>query len=938
QGSPRDLIYALTTIDKAISVDASLLEARFNRALILERIYLLPAAKQAWQEYILLDKSSEWAVEARNHIVELSKPIEETRWRAEQVGLVELVYAGRNDVITDIVSRHPHQARVYAIDELLPKWATAHLSNQSNDAEKYLKATRAIAEILVKLQHDNLVSDLVAAIDMASREPDAARLASLATAHQIYQQSLAFFAKNQVDQAGVLIDQARHTFIDNGNVPGEALLTLLQARVDDLRLNYQQALAELLQVRRIAIAHNYPYLLGRVGWLIGNIQTLRFEIGDALQSRLTALNYLEATGDKEGVAMVHFLIAYNLDQAGDIEQLWRHQHQALAWISKVDQSRFRLNILTGIATLIGKNADPAIALYFYQESIRISEALGDEVITATSFLERSFIHNKLRNKTAALADLANASKHLVRVSDQTFRARLEREMAILEGEYSIEENPDNAVKLFTELINAYSATTRRYEATRLYLARAHAYLALKNDLQAELDLVAGLKEFERQRSNIHEIKQRISFFEKPQDVYYELIGFQALRKGRADLAFNYAEAMRARALLDMLDGQANLFYAYGQPALMVNGDSEQPQELAKIQRALPEGTVLLEYAVLADRVLIWMVSHESFHMAETIIDNNSLTVAVMAFRDAIERGAQSAELKRLSTRLYQMIISPILPTIPKQATLVIIPDRILNTVPFAALLAPQTDRYLIADHVIEIAPSATVFLRCLQRNRRLHNIKTTSALIVGNPLIDRSNFPNLPYLGEAEQEAEQIAKFYPQVKLLTGAMATKDAFLAAIDQYNVVHFAGHALMDTNRPLSSALLLAAASNNGTGYTGTLMAHELYGQRFKQTRLVVLAACQTASGRYSRGEGIASLVRPFLAAGVPAVVASLWNVNDSAAAKLFFTFHKRLTQGEDPASALRSSQLSLLNDEDEKLRSPTFWAPFVLLGGIESVNPN
>jgi CHAT domain-containing protein len=80
-------------------------------------------------------------------------------------------------------------------------------------------------------------------------------------------------------------------------------------------------------------------------------------------------------------------------------------------------------------------------------------------------------------------------------------------------------------------------------------------------------------------------------------------------------------------------------------------------------------------------------------------------------------------------------------------------------------------------------------------------------------------------------------------------------------------------------------------------------------------------------------VSSLARPFLAAGVPAVVASLWNVGDRATAPLLVAFHRRLRDGRDPLSALRAAQLELLRGPAPALRSPASWAAFEVFGGVE-----
>jgi CHAT domain-containing protein len=96
------------------------------------------------------------------------------------------------------------------------------------------------------------------------------------------------------------------------------------------------------------------------------------------------------------------------------------------------------------------------------------------------------------------------------------------------------------------------------------------------------------------------------------------------------------------------------------------------------------------------------------------------------------------------------------------------------------------------------------------------------------------------------------------------------------------------------------------------------------------VLILAACSTGVGAVSRGEGVVSVARPFLAAGVPLVIASQWDVEDRATARLFLAFHERLSATHDAARALREAQLQMLRSNDSSLDAPASWGAFVALG--------
>jgi CHAT domain-containing protein len=79
---------------------------------------------------------------------------------------------------------------------------------------------------------------------------------------------------------------------------------------------------------------------------------------------------------------------------------------------------------------------------------------------------------------------------------------------------------------------------------------------------------------------------------------------------------------------------------------------------------------------------------------------------------------------------------------------------------------------------------------------------------------------------------------------------------------------------------------------------------------------------------------SLGRPFLAARVPYVLASLWDIDDSVSRRFFVAFHRALLTEEDPAVALRTAQIEFLKSEDASLAHPASWAAFVSMGALDS----
>src|ERR1043166_6507286 len=104
------------------------------------------------------------------------------------------------------------------------------------------------------------------------------------------------------------------------------------------------------------------------------------------------------------------------------------------------------------------------------------------------------------------------------------------------------------------------------------------------------------------------------------------------------------------------------------------------------------------------------------------------------------------------------------------------------------------------------------------------------------------------------------------------------------------------------------------------------------KLPRTRLVVLSACQTGIERAYRGEGAIGLARPFIAAGVPVVVATLWPVESESKADLMISFHKHRKQGHlSTVAALREAQVEAIRNQQGRSIRNYSWAAFVAIGG-------
>src|SRR6185295_9891024 len=160
---------------------------------------------------------------------------------------------------------------------------------------------------------------------------------------------------------------------------------------------------------------------------------------------------------------------------------------------------------------------------------------------------------------------------------------------------------------------------------------------------------------------------------------------------------------------------------------------------------------------------------------------------------------------------------------------------------------------------------------------------------------------NLEY---AELEAEEVKNVYPQSTVYVKKEASEEKSKSLSPKYDVLHFATHAQLNEDDPLSSAILLV----KGGKEDGRLEVREIFGMDLK-ANLVVLSGCDTALGKLSTGDELVGLTRAFIYAGTPSVVASLWSVEDSSTAQLMSSFYRNL-KTMTKVEALRQAQLQLI----------------------------
>jgi CHAT domain-containing protein len=324
------------------------------------------------------------------------------------------------------------------------------------------------------------------------------------------------------------------------------------------------------------------------------------------------------------------------------------------------------------------------------------------------------------------------------------------------------------------------------------------------------------------------------------------------------------------------------------------------------------GTAILYPVVFADR-LEMLVSLSGQQRQFTLpLPQARLRDQVQRFRLLLEKRTTN-EFLPLAQELYNEILRPIEPTLAQNHvdTLVIVPDGILRTIPFAAL--HDGKGFVIERYAIAVSPSLH-----LTDPRPLTN-KSHDALILG---ISQSvqGFAELPNVRREVQDVHDATG---------GRVFLDDQFLRSRFEnelkdapFSVVHIASHGQFGDDP--SQTFVLA--------FDGHLTMDDLektikYGEyRENALELLTLDACETAAGDDRAALGLAGIA---LKSGARSALATLWFISDKASGDLVVKFYEALKAGNiSKAHALQTAQRQLI--ADPRYAHPAYWAPFLLIG--------
>ncbi|NEP32043.1 MAG: CHAT domain-containing protein [Moorea sp. SIO3B2] len=364
----------------------------------------------------------------------------------------------------------------------------------------------------------------------------------------------------------------------------------------------------------------------------------------------------------------------------------------------------------------------------------------------------------------------------------------------------------------------------------------------------------------------------------------------------------------------------------------------------QFRKTLEKNTAIVEFYISFDRFLTFIFTRHSQQPLVLSSSTDQLYALIdwtTAYLDDYYDQPQDWR-NPLTSRLQKLAeilnFNKILQQLPKDCNqLILIPHQYLHLFPLHALPLPENPGKLLFNRFsqgVRYSPSCQL-LQLVQTRKRPD---FTHLFAVQNPTGD---------LSYANIGVEVIKSYFnpADTEVLVENAATKAAIDSKpLNTYHCVHFSCHGYFNLNQPQKSALILADAYLNSAPAELNPEQHLVLDdgevidlhkcltldaifalksqQKLAQCRLVTLSACETGLIDFDNtSDEYIGLPSGFLVAGSPAVVSSLWKVEEVSTALLMIKFYQNLLNQMSLAVALNQAQLWLRDATVQDLRN---WA--------------
>ena len=369
-------------------------------------------------------------------------------------------------------------------------------------------------------------------------------------------------------------------------------------------------------------------------------------------------------------------------------------------------------------------------------------------------------------------------------------------------------------------------------------------------------------------------------------------------------AFDRLQSYKSRTLLERMLGPGEALF---RSLSSSDGDCTRLRDVQT--KALSANELLLDFTLGPRGSLLFAVTRDTM-VLRRLPESNLIADRVRAYHDLLKDpdAASPVAVAAVGARLRDLLLSDLPTVFATKERILVAPDGVLNLLPFADMEIPGREPEWLR------VPSASILMKLRQDDRRNPEGIWRTLAVASEWGLEASS------LSGTLLEVERLARDYKQVE--SRVLSGEEEELPSLAGYDILHLAAHASNDDQSPWQSAIRFFPDEQGGYLRAADVLELQL------DAGLAVLSSCSSGTGKILNGEGVLGLSTAFLSSGVPAVLASLWAVDDGATAQFMELYYGFLAAEQNCAQALTSAQQEMR--AQPATRHPYYWAGFVVIG--------
>jgi len=378
---------------------------------------------------------------------------------------------------------------------------------------------------------------------------------------------------------------------------------------------------------------------------------------------------------------------------------------------------------------------------------------------------------------------------------------------------------------------------------------------------------------------------------------------------------------------------------YPEYKLLKNRDN--PVSIDKVKEQLKPDQALIEYFIIFNAFFTFYIDKDTVSLLCQSVDkkiHQQILDYRKSFDDLTFNKINRRNIENFINRSYSMYCLALKPVedLILNKRLIIVPDEELSLIPFETLIQKHPDSleytslqslpYLILNNPVSYLYSASqLALKHKSRFRRSDYAGFAPAYV---NTIYNSVSENRMILEPLPGARDEVlaAKKYFRGRVYFDEEINKSMYFKESQRREIIHLAMHALLDSIEPMNSMFIFSPWVGEDDKQ---LHAYEVYAQK-NASSLVVLSACNTGMGEINRGEGVFSIARAYLLAGVQNVLYTQWSITDRSSAQLMDRFYFYLSRGLPTDVALQKAKIDFILKGDPVKTIPYYWAGYVIMG--------